>query len=116
MVASVSKRNGELIGLKEEMKGLVSLLFLVLITKRPVTADSCCGSDSCDDSCPWNGACNNGLDYSCMDNISGMFKCRDRSACKSYFDCDDYEVALRSGQLCNGFPWYNGGYPLSLIK
>ena len=91
-------------------------LGLTIWSIRYVSADSCCDSDSCGDSCPWKGSCNNGFDYSCMDGISGMFKCRDKNACKNYYECTGEEAALRSGQLCNRFPWYNGGYPFDKIK
>ncbi|RYH29859.1 hypothetical protein EON65_07070 [archaeon] len=81
-----------------------------------VSADSCCGDSSCTESCPWNAACNDGQDYSCMDSIAGIFKCRDMSACTSYDDCGEQSAAYRSGQLCHHFPWYNGGYPLDKIR
>ncbi len=68
-------------------------------------------ANECEDPCAWNGACNDGHDYSCMDSIAGPFKCRDPSVCSGYNDCDDHAAALRSGQICNGFPWFNGGYP-----
>eukprot|EP01031_Cornospumella_fuschlensis_P025826 gene25826-31190_t len=81
-----------------------------------IYADSCCGESTCYDSCPWDSACSNGQDYGCMDSIAGIFKCRDMSACTRYDDCDARAAAYRSGQLCSGFPWYNGGYPVDNIK
>ena len=29
--------------------------------------------------------------------------------------CSDSDIARRAGNTCNGFPWYNGGYPLSKL-
>ena len=95
----------------------INVLCIIGLVILPIaTGDSCCGDSTCEDSCPWNDACNNGHDYSCMDGISGPFKCRDKSVCKDYYSCNDEDAALRTGQLCNGFPWFNGGYPFDEIK
>ncbi len=95
-------------------KSLSFIIYFSLLSL--VSGDSCCGDSTCPDSCPWNGACNNGRDYSCMDGISGPFKCRDKTVCKDYYDCTNEDVAYRTGQLCRGFPWFNGGYPFDTIK
>lgn len=41
--------------------------------------------------------------------------CRDKSACTEV-DCSDRAYAFRSGQLCRGWPGYNGRYPISPIE
>ena len=80
-------------------------------------AQECChSSDSCKQSCPWNDACDDGKDISCKDRISGVFKCRDKSLCAGYDDCDEVDAATRAGHLCTGFPLYNGGYPLDKLN
>lgn len=52
-----------------------------------------------------------------MDTIAGPFKCRDDSRCRGGYDeCDAEEAAYRSGHYCDGFPYYNGGYPFESFK
>eukprot|EP00386_Alphamonas_edax_P013968 GDKI01042993.1.p1 GENE.GDKI01042993.1~~GDKI01042993.1.p1 ORF type:complete len:443 (-),score=72.54 GDKI01042993.1:50-1378(-) len=41
---------------------------------------------------------------------SETFACRDMSVCTTY-DCKDAEASYRSGHECNGYPYFNGGYP-----
>lgn len=93
---------------------LLSLIFACFL--HSLQADNCCKKSDCGDSCPWNDACNDGFDFDCMDRIAGPFKCRDYSKCHTIAECDDHAAALRSGQICNGFPAFNGGYPFDEIK
>lgn len=38
--------------------------------------------------------------------------CHDYSQCQSYVACSDSNALHRAGNLCDDFPWYNGGAPL----
>ena len=93
----------------------VSLL-LVFVLFTLSKGDNCCGESDCSDSCPWAGTCNSGRSFSCMRKLAEHFTCRDESACREYDKCDDHAIALRTGQICKGFPYYNGGYPLDPVK
>ena len=42
--------------------------------------------------------------------------CRDDSKCHRITDCSDKDAARRAGNTCNGWPYYNGGYPISEVK
>eukprot|EP00466_Bigelowiella_natans_P003301 jgi/Bigna1/80550/fgenesh1_pg.72_\ len=48
----------------------------------------------------------------CRKSLSGGLECHDRQACDN-LHCSDEDVAHRAGMLCDGFPHYNGGYPMS---
>lgn len=92
------------------------LIAIVLLLAVIVKGDNCCGKSDCTSSCPWSGSCNDGNNNHCMRQIAGSFACRDRTACLDYDSCDEEQAAYRTGQLCRGFPWYNGGYPLDKIQ
>ena len=41
--------------------------------------------------------------------------CRDTSLCNTVAQCSDRDALYRSGHLCHGFPYYNGGPPLTAL-
>ena len=50
----------------------------------------------------------------CRERHSGGLQCRDTSKCKGGgSSCSDADAARRVGMTCAGFPWWNGGWPLS---
>ena len=51
----------------------------------------------------------------CRERHSGGLHCRDTSKCKGtgVSNCSDADAARRAGMTCAGFPWWNGGWPLS---
>jgi hypothetical protein len=67
-------------------------------------------SEICDSSHPEDDK----AQYDCRKSLAGGLECRDASACTT-FDCDNRDVAKRAGMLCDGFPSYNGGFPMSGI-
>jgi len=40
-------------------------------------------------------------------------RCQDKTKCADVKFCSDWEAAQRAGFLCDGFPHYQGGYPLA---
>ncbi|KAJ9440017.1 hypothetical protein DIPPA_33033 [Diplonema papillatum] len=48
----------------------------------------------------------------CTDRASGV-SCRDKTKCLTRSSCSLNDALYRSGHLCHGFPWYNGGAPFS---
>ena len=52
----------------------------------------------------------------CRERHSGGLQCRDPSKCKGGgSSCSDADAARRVGMTCAGFPWWNGGWPLSAL-
>ena len=49
----------------------------------------------------------------CRERTSGGLHCRDLSKCNDLSNCSDADAARRVGMTCAGFPWWNGGWPLS---
>lgn len=60
----------------------------------------------------------------CRRDHAWELHCQDRTLCRSNssqvlegahdtFSCSDEDVAKRAGHLCKGFPFYNGGYPVT---
>ena len=49
----------------------------------------------------------------CRERHSGGLHCRDLSKCNDLSNCSDADAARRVGMTCAGFPWWNGGWPLS---
>eukprot|EP01097_Dermamoeba_algensis_P008068 TRINITY_DN5243_c0_g1_i2.p1 TRINITY_DN5243_c0_g1~~TRINITY_DN5243_c0_g1_i2.p1 ORF type:complete len:323 (-),score=26.07 TRINITY_DN5243_c0_g1_i2:478-1446(-) len=43
------------------------------------------------------------------------WSCFDKTVCKNFY-CPDNEAAHRAGNLCHGFPYYNGGYPIGPVS
>ena len=96
------------------------LLLSLLCATTTVTALTGCdqGSEFCPDG---QAICQNHDFYSndkdrlqCMENQAWGLACRDDSACM-HSGCTKEEIARRAGYTCSGFPYYNGGYPLSDI-
>ena len=53
----------------------------------------------------------------CRERHSGGLQCRDTSKCKGGgLNCSDADAARRVGMTCAGFPWWNGGWPLSALN
>ena len=50
----------------------------------------------------------------CRERHSGGLHCRDTSKC-NLGNCSDADAARRVGMTCAGFPWWNGGWPLSSL-
>jgi len=50
----------------------------------------------------------------CRERHSGGLHCRDTSKC-NLGNCSDADAARRVGMTCAGFPWWNGGWPLSAL-
>ncbi|QDZ19067.1 hypothetical protein HOP50_02g15760 [Chloropicon primus] len=66
-------------------------------------------------------------EVSCRENMGWGLHCHERHRCRtkdlspleynsSAMACSDEEIAKRAGHVCEGFPWYNGGYPLHKLK
>jgi len=52
----------------------------------------------------------------CREDLAGGLQCRDTEKCKTEkYYCSDEDVARRAGNTCDGWPGYNGGYPLSKL-
>ncbi len=58
-------------------------------------------------------SCNEGEIFGCFSEIlTESLTCRDLTSCIDIYNCDEIQTAYRSGQLCQSFPFYNGGYPM----
>lgn len=53
----------------------------------------------------------------CKKNVAGGQECHQRKYCNdsNAFYCSDDHAARRAGMLCDGWPYYNGGYPMSSL-
>jgi hypothetical protein len=60
-----------------------------------------------------NDACKSGEFFGCVSEVlTESLQCRDLNVCSDLYNCDETQAAYRSGQLCQSFPFYNGGYPM----
>lgn len=87
----------------------VSLICLLILQRSRLQILACeqypCNMDIC------------GNSLSCKKNLAGGMQCHQYEYCsgESSFHCEDADVAKRAGYVCDDFPWYNGGYPMSSL-
>ena len=63
-------------------------------------------------------------EVNCRQTMGWGLQCHKRSLCRTkdatpleadLEDCSEEDAAKRAGHVCDGFPWYNGGYPLTKL-